>query len=211
MNRRKDKRNRVTCLTKKSDEPAKLVGMIPDLAFRPVGALALTILIAGLVFLALKWPRSVHMTFSQHAAQRKLTVVYYIALFAIVLPLFFAFFAFWFVPQFKISEWFIHLILISLIAQFVVTLIPETVGWRVGWHKAFAGISALLLLPCMLLLIYTGEFSFTERWIAWAGSFMMLSIVLKIALSRKNLRFLLIMQALYFVSFFVPIIILAYL
>lgn len=129
----------------------------PHAFFEPFGALGVGVLVVGLAFLLVHWPQNTSKTFSQHAAAHKASIVYYSLLFAIALPLLTLFFITWFVPARHVSLWFDDLIITSAILQFTVTLIPEVGGWKSRWHRALTFCSAMLMLPCMVLVIATSH------------------------------------------------------
>lgn len=63
-----------------------------DSDYKLFGILAVSILAVGLSLVVVKWPRSRHFTFSQHVAVSKQSILYYVGLFTVVLPLLVLFF-----------------------------------------------------------------------------------------------------------------------
>ena len=172
-----------------------------------LGMAAVAILTAGLVFLVRKWPKDIHHTFSQHAATDRVSTIYYSLLFAVVLPILAAFFLSWFIPTFNISPAFTVLICLSLVCQYVCTLVPE-VGKYVKMHQALAGISGLLLLPSLVVCIAAPNIGMADR-IAIAISAIVMATVLLIVACKK-IRYALILQSMYFIAFFAPILVISY-
>lgn len=172
-----------------------------------LGIAALAILIAGLIFLINKWPKDIHHTFSQHAATNRVSAIYYSLLFAIVLPALAVFFFSWFVPTFDISPIFTVLISLSLVCQFACTLVPE-VGKYVKIHQTLAGVSGLLLLPSLAMCILAPNLDMTTKVVTAICAAIMTMVLFLVA--RKKIRHALILQATYFIAFFVPILIIAY-
>lgn len=176
-----------------------------------LGALAIFILICGLLFLVLKWPQSKHVTFSGHAAAYKHTIIYYNLLFTIFLPLLIIFFATWFVPKLHLSFYFLVFIIASSILQYVVTIIPETGGWKTKYHRFLAFFSAILLLPPIAIIAFANSVSMTGRITAFFGLIVMIGIICTIAIRRGKQEYLLLFQIGYFTAFFVTILAATYL
>lgn len=174
------------------------------------GALAIFILIIGLTFLAVKWPQGKHMTFSQHAAAYKHTILYYNLLFTITLPLLVLFFAGWFAPQFGLSVWFTACMVVSAALQYVVTLVPETGGRKTQWHRAITGVSVLLLLPALAMLYFSDSVSHAGKLLIATSLTAMVTILIYLTAINGKHKFLLIFQAGYYAAFFAPVLLLAY-
>jgi hypothetical protein len=184
--------------------------MIADSAYKNFGCFAVLVLFLGLTFLVYRWPQDKGLTFSQHAAAQRVSIGYYIGLFTVVLPLLNLFFIEWFVPTLRLSEWFIICVVVSSVAQFACTLIPEIAGIRAKWHRALAGLSALLLAPPLGLLL------FSDHIYAWLKIVILLCLVVMTSvigaasfIRGKALGWQ--AQALYFSAFFVAILSVTYL
>jgi hypothetical protein len=102
---------------------------------------------------------------------------------------------------------FIVLIGLSLVCQFACTLVPE-VGKHVKIHQTLAGISGLLLLPSLILCIFASSLDVADRTVLAICAAIMTALLLLVA--RKKIKYALILQALYFVAFFVPIFVITY-
>lgn len=172
-----------------------------------LGMAAVAILAIGLVFLIKTWPKDIHHTFSQHAATNKAASTYYIALFAIVLPLLALFLFAWFIPTFNMPSVFFALIALSLACQLTCTLVPE-VGRYVKLHQALAGISGALLLPSLIMCMFASSLNSVDRTVVTICVVIMVAIFLLVA--SKRTRYALILQTVYFTAFFVPILVIAY-
>lgn len=179
--------------------------MNPIETYRYVGVSAVVILAIGLGLLAIRWPRGIHKTFSQHAAASRCLIVYYAVLFSIVLVLLNIFFITWFIPTFRLSGIFTVLILGSSLCQLLCTFIPETNSWRIVVHRILAAASAVLLLPCLPLL-----FTLNGGEIAIASFIVMTCIIAIVFITRAKPRYSLLLQTTYFIAFFAPIIALSY-
>jgi hypothetical protein len=185
--------------------------MSPIGEYKFVGLLAVAILAFGLTFLVVKWPLGIHRTFSQHAAVKRMLTTYYFALFSVALSLLLTFFITWFVPTFQVSRWFILLVAASSVCQILCTLIPETKGWKVRWHQILAGLSAILLLPSLFVLFYANTVQIDGKICLVISIFMMCGVIATTLIRRTRLRHQLLLQATYFIAYFVPIMYISYL
>jgi hypothetical protein len=182
------------------------------MTYKNLGLLACTLLVVGLAFVVYKWPLDRHKTFSRRAATNMASITYYFALFLTVLTLFIIFFIEWFTPTFGISWWFNGIFIASAIFQIACTLTPDKGGRMSEWHGFFAGTSALLLAPPLIILIATGDISMFARIVTFV-SLGIMAICSYLALRAPNhepLNFLLL-QCLYYGSFLVPILSVSYL
>lgn len=150
------------------------------------------------------------MTFSQHVARKRSSAIYYSVLFAVALPLLYLFFADWFVPEFKLSGWFTALVLASVAAQFLCTLIPEIGGWKTTVHRVLAGISGIALLPLVAMMIVSSHISPYGRILAGI-TLVAMTVLLAIGLkNQQGHRYSLLLQAGYYVFFFALVFMVAY-
>lgn len=182
---------------------------MPD--YKYFGLLAVIILILGLMMIVIKWPQGSQLSFSRHVAKRKYTIIYYCLLFSIVLPLLLLFFFKWFMPEFRLSAWFGFFIITSSIAQYVCTLIPEVGGWKTRYHRLLAGTSAILLVPALLIILLTDSIESLSKFIIATSLLIMLGIMDTIIRGKGQHRHFLILQSVYFIAFFIPILYIAYL
>jgi hypothetical protein len=171
------------------------------------GIVSIAILLMGLLFLIKKWPKNIHHTFSQHAATNKASIIYYISLFTITLPLLAIFLFAWLVPTFNIPALFIALISLSLICQYACTLVPE-IGAGIKNPQTLAGISGLLLLPSLVVLLYVPGVDIIDKIITAISLFIMIGIIVRVA--DRKAKYILLLQSGYFIAFFTPIMTIAY-
>ncbi|MFZ1301846.1 MAG: hypothetical protein WAQ27_04725 [Candidatus Microsaccharimonas sp.] len=169
--------------------------------------LALVVLTLGLSFLVYKWPKGPQKTFSQHAATNKSSVLYYIGLFTAVLPLLAVFFFGWFVNAFDTPFAFSILLIISLVCQYACTFIPE-VGKKALAHQILAGISAVVLIPALVLVARSTAIQPTDVTALIIGITVMGGVLLLATTGR--VKHALILQAVYFIAFFTPLLIISY-
>lgn len=179
--------------------------------YRELGAVAVFILFSGLAFTVWKWPQGKHLTFSQHVAISKYSILYYVLLFSIFLPLAVVFLVGWFMPTFHLPNIFGVLVILSALMQFACTLIPEIGGWKTRHHRLLAATSAFLLVPILLIILAKSTVSMPGKAITLVSALVMISIIYLLARHRGEHSHMLLLQAGYFVAFFVPIVFISYL
>jgi hypothetical protein len=181
--------------------------MQPVEFFKHFGLASALLLTIGLTFLITRWPLGRHATFSKHAAAQRITIIYYIGLFALALPVLLLFFIGWFVPTFHIAYWFVVFAVASQLLQHAVTIIPETGGWRTSWHRFLTGCSALLLVPMLALVIASPAIVGFARGLALFSFSCMISIIFYQVLiaNKMNPRNQLILQTGYYGAFFMAL------
>jgi hypothetical protein len=163
------------------------------------------VLMCGLSFLVFKWPKSIHVTFSGHAARNKFTIIYYNILLTTVMALLILFFSSWFVPRFHLSLWFLVCIFISCIFEYLATVVPEIGGWKTTFHRIVTGVSVFFLLPSMVFISLAEHISFLGRITAMVSLSIMVSIIGVVALRRSKQRYHLFLQTGYYLAFFFAI------
>lgn len=176
-----------------------------------LGLLTFLIYVFGLVFVVWHWKGGLHMTFSQHVARYRTATVYYSTLFAVSLPLLYVFFDQWFVPVFNLSDWFIVFVIISSVFQILCTFIPEIGGRKTTVHRIFAGISAVALLPVVMIIALARDIPQPGRLIAIACLAGMAALLFVALRNPKGHRYSLLLQAGYYALFFVPVLYITYL
>jgi len=173
--------------------------------------IALSLLSLGLYGVVRLWPEGgTARTFSQHVADHKAGVFYYIFLFTLVLPIFAAFFFFWFIPTYHPPILFGIFIFIGLLAQYLCTFIPETGTKRSGLHRSLAFISALGLLLALFTTLFGGIFSTIDKTFIIVGLLAMAALLCMLVVTRANHPKVLYIQTGYFVAFFASITLVAY-
>jgi hypothetical protein len=179
--------------------------------YKYFGLLSVVILLSGLLFVVYKWSHGTNLTFSQTVAKQKHSIIYYSTLFSIVLPLLLLFFIDWLTPEFQLSVWFSIFIVVSSVTQLFCTFIPEVGGWKTKYHRALAGISALCLIPALLFLIVSNSIGAASRAIAALSLIVMLGIIFVLIKQKGIHTHLLVLQSVYFIAFFAPILTASYL
>jgi hypothetical protein len=180
--------------------------MIP---LQSLGIGSIILLAIGLTLTPLLWPLDIHHTFSQHVARKRSSIVYYVVLFSLFLPLFLLFFMGWFIPHFHLPFYTTLLVLIVAVTQYACTFIPETTGWKRTWHRSLAAGSAFALIPLVLSLIAIPNTSLRIVVIICAVAMVLLSIIfLNPRFSRIGESFYI--QALYYTAFFLPVLLATY-
>ena len=117
-------------------------------------ALAILLLIVGLVFLVVRWPQGASKTFSQHAAAQKASIIYYFLLFAVTIPMLSVFFYGYFIPTYHLSFVFSVAIALGLAGQLIAGAVPEVGGWKLRVHRTSTGWSAFGLFVATIYLAY---------------------------------------------------------
>jgi hypothetical protein len=186
-----------------------LFAMLRAMDYRYFGLLSFAVLVCGLTFIVLRWPQGKHVTFSGHVAVAKHKIVYYIALFAVALPLLVLFFVKWFAPAFNLPIWFSVSLIISAVAQQACAFVPEVGGWKTRCHAILTGISALSLLPPLTFILASDHIPAIGRAVTFISLLCMASIITLLAIKRGD-RYYLILQAVYYTAFFAPVLLISY-
>lgn len=184
--------------------------MEPIPAYRHLGLLASLILLVGLSFIIWRWPEGKHLTFSQHVALYKHRILYYIGLFSVVLPPLLLFLLGWFGPTFKLPVWFGVFIVASAVTQYACTLIPEVGGRKTTYHRWLAGVSALCLLPSIVILLGSPHIFIWGKTVSAIGIVIMSSVIYLLIKGKGAHRSFLILQSVYFAAFLGAVLFIAY-
>jgi hypothetical protein len=172
--------------------------------------LTLLILIAGLSFTVLRWRGGLHMTFSQHAAINRSSKIFYFLLFLISLPILLLFFAVWYVPANNLPTSFLWFACMSVFFQIICNFFPEEGGTKTFIHRILTGISGIALLPMVIIIATSLQFSEIVRGVTLACLIVM-GILLGIALrNQKGYRYALPLQIGYYTAFFITILVSTY-
>lgn len=169
---------------------------------------AMILLIVGLIFLVICWPQNHSKTFSQHAAAHNTSTVYYILLFTAVIPLLSVFFFGWFIQNLQLHGIFVVLIAISLVGQYLCTLVPEK-GRGILAHRTLAGISAVALLPALGMIAVNPTIGAVRNMAAYAGLAVMAAVTV-LTFFKRTRSHAYALQSIYFLGFFIPIVIVVY-
>ncbi len=164
------------------------------------GSLSVIILILGLCFLVYRWPKSVHYTFSQHAAASRQSSLYYSILFAVVLMCASVFFFHWFIPNLRLGFLYAVVIAVSFLSQQVCTFVPEK-DKGVNLHRQLAGLSALLLFVSQLLIL-----CYIPTILTVICVLVMAWVIARVMIMRNHLKYALLYQVAYYLAFSMPII-----
>lgn len=178
---------------------------------RHLGLLAFMLLVVGLTFVVTKWPYGINRTFSQHVARHKTAVYFYIVFFVVVLALLLSFFLGWFIPTFSLGLSFTLLVVGSAAFQFACTLVPETGGTKSKIHRYLAFVSADLLLPAVIIMAFTDAFSAFSKITSLIMATIMSAIIIVMVKNNAEHKYLLILQAVYFLAFFIAVLVSTYL
>lgn len=180
-----------------------------DFAFH-IGYISILLLAAGLTFVVLRWPRGVQYTFSQHAAPRNSSSIFYSLLFIVTLTLLLIFFASYFIPTYELPIPFKQLLVISCVAQVLCTLFPEREKEKTKIHRVFAGISAACLPMLLAILAAWPTIDGFDKILSGACFVIMLAILCLAIFTRLRKTHALMLQIAYNVAFFAPILLITY-
>jgi hypothetical protein len=172
------------------------------------------ITVIGLSVILKIWPYGINRTFSQHVARHKASIIYYILLFSIILPLLLLYIFNWFIPTFNPPTLFGFLLVLASVSQYGCVLVPETGGCKTFIHQMLAFLEADCLLPATLLIALTPAVSPIGRAVAAISSLLMATIIaifVKAYVKNKGQhKYLLVIQASYFALFFITLIVATY-
>lgn len=185
--------------------------MAPNPDFKYLGLVSCALLFTGLAFILIKWSRGRQYTFSQHIAQYKSSIIYYIVLFSITLPLLILFFLNWFSPTFGLSNWFNVWLVLAATLQLLCAFIPEIDGWKSAWHRWLAGVSAACLQPPILIVALSSQFQIIDRVVASTSLAVMLGLMILMTRNKAQHSNFLTIQAVYYAAFFAPFLVISYL
>ncbi len=170
---------------------------------------SLAILISGLLGLLVWKGFSIKRTFSQKAATSQASTIYYSLLFAVAIPLLYLFFTTDLMPRLQLETEFYVIMTVSLVAQFLCTLLPER-GRTIMAHRVVTGISGVLLLPMLLIIALSGNTTLTEHIMTIFSLLCMTGLLIIAGVNQLEHRHALLFQVGYYVLFFAPIILMAY-
>lgn len=172
------------------------------------------ITVIGLSVILKIWPYGINRTFSQHVARHKASIIYYILLFSIILPLLLLYIFNWFIPTFNPPALFGFLLVLASISQYGCVLVPETGGRKTFIHQMLAFLAADCLLPATILVALTPSVSSFGRVVAAISGLIMAGIVAifvkAYAKDKGEHKFLLVLQASYFALFFLALLVATY-
>lgn len=175
------------------------------------GVLSIVLTWTGLLFIISKWRGNPSMTFSLHIAKTKASYLISLILFSITLVLFYLFMLKWFVPTFHLPLFFLVLITIACLSQYIPIIIPHKQGRKAKVHLIGAIITAVALIPIVAILFLTPQISFIGRTIALMTALYMLLCFFLFAFVRKLLVYSLYFEGFFILSFHLTILAAVYL
>jgi hypothetical protein len=167
------------------------------------GIISLGFLLAAWVVMFRLWPMEIAKTFSQNAARRRLSTVYYAAVMAVFLPLLGAFVYGELIPHLRVAVSFGWAIGIGIAAQAVAALVPETVGWRKVTHLVAASVMYLATVVAAGILVWGGTATLTTARVAeLSASTLMLGVMLAGIVSARARLYALGLQMIHLLCFY---------
>ena len=175
-----------------------------------LGVFSIVLAWAGLLFLILRWPGNKSMTFSQHAAQKKESRIFYRVLWTVATPIFTVFLLTNFKDKLDLNHVFNLLVLLASCGMLIAAYVAEVGGIRSKIHRIAAFSMAILFLPITLLIAASDNSSLFSKYFG-AVSLMVLSIeVVILLISKGYYRFMLPVQASYILIFHLMILVAYY-
>lgn len=171
---------------------------------------SLIILAVGLGLLVGWKGRNPRETFSQKAATSIASIFFYIALFSITLPLLYSYFVNWLQPEYQLGGVFWWLMVVSLVTQWLCTLVPER-GQFVFAHRVLTGISGILLIPILALVMFSPVTNLLAQTICLIGiTIMVLLLRAGLQAQKRGHHYALLLQVGYYAAFFIPVMFITY-
>jgi len=168
------------------------------------------LLILGLSFTVTRWRGGLHMTFSQHAAVTRQAKLFYAFLFLVTLPLFAWFIVGWFVPHKHLPASFVWFTYTAVVFQILCTWFPEEGGWKTLVHRLLTAISAIAMLPLIVILGLSMYLSPYMRGLAWVAFGSMVALLMVAFTHQKGYKRALLLQIGYYAVFFLMMLLLTY-
>ena len=147
------------------------------------------------------WPGNISMTFSEHAAQTKGSIVYYFLTFSVFLISFYVFIIKWLMPTYHLPKLFTLLITLALLGEFLALIVPTTGGVKTRVHDGASFLMLGLLVPLSGLIVTSSHFPMFIRVYAGLVVLIMITICLLFISDKRTLRYKLITQTIYGGSF----------
>jgi hypothetical protein len=166
--------------------------------------------VAGL-YLLVTWKGQHTMSISQHAASAKgASRLFMITLILGGAGLYFWLIT-WFVPKLDLPRLFTVLVTLTVIAQFIAAIVPDTDAWKSKLHRFAAYTMAALYLPLSWYILNSHSLSIVSRLIGGICLlYMIIASILFLTVKRARNRYL-IFQSLYIIAFQLIILSAAYL
>ena len=125
------------------------------------------------------------MTFSQHAAATRYSTLYYALLFMLTLPMVYLFFDVWLVPVKHLPSFFLWFAGIAITLQILCSFVPETGGVKTIIHRGLAALSALFLIPLVIIIATASSMALSVHVLAWVSATIM-TVLLAIAFTHQR-------------------------
>ncbi len=176
-----------------------------------LGLLLVLVSWAAAAVLLRRWKGHNAMSISQHAASARSAQWLFGATLVLGGNIFYYWIIVWLVPKLGLSNWFMGLLAVTIVAQTTAAIIPDSDSWKRLLHRFSAYIMAILYLPLSGLILLAPNTSHPARI---AGLFMLTYMVASFIIvvgTHKGMHKFLIYQALYIISFQMIILTAAYL
>ena len=141
------------------------------------------------------------MTFSEHAAQTRGSIVYYLVTYSIHLLAFYVFIVNWFVPAFRLPTIFTVVTVVAVLGELVALLVPTTGGRKTMVHDAASFLMLALLVPLSGMIAVSHHFTDFVRIFAALVVVVMVGICVLFVFHKSAKKCQLIYQVVYGGSF----------
>ncbi|MCA9328829.1 hypothetical protein KC959_03585 [Candidatus Saccharibacteria bacterium] len=177
-----------------------------------LGLLSIFVSWVGQFILLKKWPGDGTMTFSQHVARKRESIIFYMVLWSFVLPAFYWFMMIPFADKLGLGILFKSFATLASIGMLGAALIPETTELKTKIHRVSAYGMAYLLCPLVFIVLIQGSISGFARVFLWVTGLWMLAGVIRSSIEkRQHGKKTLLFQAFYVMLFHVSILVAYYL
>jgi hypothetical protein len=136
---------------------------MPHESLKPLVVISVTLIWTALILLVTKWPRDRRLTFSKHAAQYRETYFMMAIVQSIVLPLFFVFAAWWFVPTFHLPVIYTVAAGLSSLGLLMAAWVPDVKGAKGKFHQISAYSAYILIILLSLIQAFSHYIPLTAR------------------------------------------------
>lgn len=179
--------------------------------FKHLGLVSIVLMWAGTYLLLKNHSFDFTKTISKHASKNAKYHVIFGLLELVVVGLFTVFIFGWFIPTLQLSDGYAIAAVFGLVGASVAAFIPDRAGWQGRLHGIGAYGMALSLLVMNTFLTMSPEINMLTRFVLFATLVYMISgIVIAIIYPSIYKRNILVQQAIYFLSFHIPILLAVY-
>jgi hypothetical protein len=175
-----------------------------------LGTLSVLFLVVALIGLLLIWGVDISKSFSQLAARKKSSTIYYFFTFAMFLLLFSRFMLSWLIPEGNLPLFFTLIFVIGVLGQLVAVIVPETGGLNTKIHIAAAGLMTASVTLQAVIFTFAQNAPTALQAFGIATLIMMIAIWGVLLIKSSVLKYSLVLQSAYFASYLMLVLLFAY-